>query len=235
MTAGPVQPVLRRASRMSDVHPRAMLLEPWEAIYLPIPKVACTSMKALFARELEALSQQDLPRREDGTTLFPAVRKSVLYSGKLYPYLYSGYCTFSLVRNPYSRVLSFYRNKIESAEPEEVKRFRRFRAGMSFRECVEIIAATPDSQASHHYRSQSSYLLSRSGDFIPDVVGKFENIDADVHAIAQAIGMKGVKLDKLNASRDSGIKRYFDEEALRLVEKRYAQDFELLGYERTAR
>lgn len=224
--------LLRRAATIDDVHPRAMLLEPWRAVYLPIPKVACTSMKALFANELESRYGRPLRRRADGTTLFPAIRKTVLYNRRLYPYLYGGYCTFSLVRNPYHRVLSFYKNKIESADPAEVKRFRRFEAGASFRRCVEIIAATPDADASHHFRSQAAYLVDRSGRFMPDLVGKFETIDTDVDHIARRIGMAAGRLDRLNASGSADLERYFDDTILRMIEKRYARDFDLLGYQR---
>lgn len=224
--------LLRGLSGINDVHPRAMLLEPWKAVYLPIPKTACTSMKAFFAAELEAHHGRPLPRRDDGTPQFPAIRKSVVYRSGLYPDLYGDYCTFALVRNPYNRVLSFYRNKIESADPAQARRFHRFVAGSSFRQCVETMASIPDAEANHDFRSQASYLLDRSGHFLPDIIGKFENLERDVDVIVRRIGMDAARLERLNASRPADFERFFDSEIMRLVEERYARDFELLDYPR---
>lgn len=224
--------VLRRLASINDVHPRAMLLEPWKAVYLPIPKTACTSMKAFFAAEIEAHEGRPLPRRGDGTPLFPALRKSVVYRSGLYPYLYGDYCTFALVRDPYNRVLSFYRNKIESPDAADARRFHRFRPGSSFRECVETMAAIPDAEANHDFRSQASYLLDRSGHFLPDIIGKFENLDSDVNRIVRRIGMDAARLERLNATGPAEFDRYFDRDIMQLVESRYERDFELLGYPR---
>lgn len=97
--------MLRIEHIREDHLPRtAVLLEAYNAVYIEVPKVACSSIKialaSLLGIDLDALGGN--PHEVD----FPAPRT---LAG---PGLYAGLFTFAFVRNPWDRLVSCYRDKI---------------------------------------------------------------------------------------------------------------------------
>jgi chondroitin 4-sulfotransferase 11 len=131
----------------------AVLLEQYRAVYVEVPKVACSSIKIALAGLLGidlAASGGD-PHKAPLPT--PASRPS---GSALYPGLFS----FAFVRNPWDRLVSCYRDKILGEAPDFTSfhptrgvayclaRFGAFRAGMTFEDFVAAVAAIPDACAS---------------------------------------------------------------------------------------
>ena len=92
--------------------------------------------------------------------------------------------TFGFVRDPYARLVSCYRHKIERPR-QQGKRMspifwvygRAFSLQMGFPEFVRAVAAVPDERAEKHFRSQTRFLY-RDGRPIVDFVGRLENFES---------------------------------------------------------
>jgi hypothetical protein len=64
-----------------------------------------------------------------------------------------------------------------------------------------------------------------------DFIGKQENLDQDLSAVAEWIEMKRDPLKRLNSSSRSGSGSYYCDESLDIVRDLYREDFELLEYD----
>lgn len=142
----------------------------------------------------------------------------------------SGLWRFAIVRNPYDRIESCWRDKcFDNYKPSFKK--RRLEKGMAFRDFVEVVANTPDEQSfgfGQHWRSQT-YDLMIHGHFVVDYMGRFEAIDEAWEEV-RAHSMKELPdLTRVNATTEPIA--IWTEEIRRMVRDRFSGDFELLGYD----
>lgn len=215
----------------------SILLEPYAAVYIEIPKVACTSFKVTFAQLLgiDLSSTGGDPHQAQ----FPTPPGPVFTSGSLYP----GFFSFAFVRNPWDRLLSCYRDKIRG----EVDGFTNFtiRPGvadclagydaffpnMSFDEFVYAVASTPDTDADAHFRSQYTFLANDEGQIAIDFVGKYEQLLAGFQAVSQRIGLPAIALPRFQAARyPVRYRDYYRPETRQIVAERFHRDIELFEY-----
>lgn len=215
----------------------SVLLEPYGAVYIEIPKVACTSFKVAFAQLL------GIPLEDTGgdphQANFPAPPIPPSCSGLFYPGLF----TFAFVRNPWDRLVSCYRDKIRG----EVVGFTNFsiRAGvaicladfsdftpnMTFDDFVAAVASIPDEQADAHFRSQSTFLTNDAGEIAVDFVGRYERLHTDFNLVQHITGLPPIELPRLQAARSSvRYTDYYSTTARRVVAHRFAKDIELFQY-----
>lgn len=138
-------------------------------------------------------------------------------------------------RNPFTRIVSCWLNKIadpRSFNPRHQRRYRDLRPGMSFPEFAEWLT-TPegaDDKADPHWQSQ--YLqLSRTTEILA-----FEDLPWAV----KGLGIKPRDLPHRNqhteAAETAGLEQrslldWYDERAFANVRKRYAKDLGKLGYD----
>ena len=172
-----------------------------------------------------------------------------------------GYYSFAFVRHPFDRALSFHTQLHRSHEGYEgniLSRRERF-IGDKFARFYGLAETrdfdsycewlnTPygsDAFANRHFLSQ--HLIIRTGqDRLPDFVGRFENLRADLNSIASEVGMPEPVLPMLNtmigwqatteavqAARSNMAAQLTDRNKV-LLRKRYAEDFDLGGYSRSA-
>lgn len=156
--------------------------------------------------------------------------------------------TFTFVRNPYSRVVAVYYDKFVNyrGTPGQRALFDRYtdlHHDLSFSEFAEWLAspAGSDRQADPHFLSQHYFVLDAAGEPAIELVGRVENVEADMPEIQRRIGLAPEALPWLN-SNSMGLhvrfdtatqwREILDDRSLRLITSRYDGDFELLGYER---
>jgi hypothetical protein len=218
-------------------------------VYFVVPKVACSSIKTAllpafpdmdqgphFARELES---GEFGYRVHG--LFDRSKHQVnkqrllkdLGRGR-----YRNHFRFTLVRNPYDRLLSCDLHKLSADGPGQGFRLLMYpegplRVGMSFAEFVEAVHEIPDEEANPHFRSQHVTVCEDGPEKRPlaDFIGRYENLKADFALITDRIGLEA-RLPHLLPSRDAGrhYREYYDRRLARLAGERYRRDAEVFGY-----
>jgi dermatan 4-sulfotransferase 1 len=137
---------------------------------------------------------------------------------------------FAFVRNPYERVYSCYKNKIEDVRTKGGKNIfekHGMSSDLSFEEFVRTIATMPDHKSDRHFRSQA-WFLTWQGELLTSFVGKLENIDEDWQVLQKKFGMDPPP--RINVSNSKVLPEMSDE-IKDLIRARYADDFRLFEYE----
>lgn len=132
--------------------------------------------------------------------------------------VWNNYFTFSFVRNPWDRVISWikYRDKR-----------RNLYGGRLNSSIIKKEVESP-------FFSNNSYfnLLSfdSSGGSI-DFIGKVENLQEDFNTFCDKVGTPQQKLPHKNKTKHKHYTEYYDDETKSIVAKKYAKDIEYFNYE----
>lgn len=213
-------------------------LAPWNAAFIEIPKVACTSLKSICARLLDISLE---PSGGDPHRVqYPRPDPAVSPDGPLFPGLF----TFAFVRNPWDRLVSCYRDKVRGevdgythftirpGVANCLARFDAFVAGMSFEDFVIAVASIPDAAADRHFRSQHTFVTNGAGKIAVDFVGRYESLLRDFQVVREKIGLPDIVLPRLQAARESVRYPTFYSPRIRdLVAERFRRDIEIFGYQ----
>lgn len=150
------------------------------------------------------------------------------------------YDSFSVVRDPYARLLSdfLWRKQIVEARP-----WSTIRTFDSFRDFLWAIPADVDSgwpehvvgadrdEANFfiHVRPQHHYVCDPLGNCQVDDLLRFECLDRELAGVLDRYGLRAAKI-RQPAKRD--LSAFYDRELYDRVNDLYAKDFDQLGYER---
>jgi len=225
-------------------------LHDYRSIYFAIPKVANSSMKALCADLIRARlnprfveefwSDRWKPRifREKYARAY-LKRKGILLTREELAEC-DTYWKFCLVRNPWDRIVSCWKQKVSDTSTlrggdstrvaESLAGHGVFYPGMSFQRFVHTVAEIPDEDANGHFRSQYTFVTDEEGDLVVDFVGRMEAIETDLDHVFRTIGVSGHAIPHLLASGGKAYVEYYNRETRELVAKRFARDISLFEY-----
>ncbi|NVJ48313.1 MAG: sulfotransferase family 2 domain-containing protein [Cytophagia bacterium] len=197
--------------------PRVILMEQLKLAYIPIPKIAHTSIKRAIAKipEDKKIKIHQVPFKNVPLKDFDPRE----------------YYTFSFVRNPLMRLISLYERNVNEEYPQHLFHLygNTFKHKMSFTDFVTEVCNIPDNRADKHFRSQH-WFLELEKDIVPDFIGRFENMESDWEILNKKYDLGSIQ--KHNASSKVNIESYFTPKTLDLVLKRYQKDITLFGYEK---
>lgn len=208
-------------------------------IYVENPKVACSTIKSVLQRS--ELNNPNLRYHE-----FNDIH-SRAFSPLLQPSQLRGFDKFVLnmkpfkfcfVRNPYSRLLSAYLDKIHRDTEQRSKVLmalgRNTGDVIYFDDFVKTVCDQSTYEMDPHWRIQYYHTLQGLLDF--DFVGRIEKFDFDIEVVLANLGINKAKFyspEKRHAQEADGLLNDFYTPQLRsLVGDKYAVDFEYFGYER---
>jgi hypothetical protein len=176
-------------------------------VYAYVPKAACTSLKLWMATVEGLLPEGGVPNVPGGVHAFlpPICALDRMPAGHAHGILKNhGWFKFAFVRNPLSRLVSAYLDKVVPAKPTAAELIRRGQQGdkqaawwqrllgrvridkeksLTFRQLArQLLRERPDS-LDEHFRPQHLLLAGLPLDF----VGKVENIAADFAAVQRRL------------------------------------------------
>lgn len=134
---------------------------------------------------------------------------------------------FTLVRNPWDKVVSHYEYRRKKNKTEIASR------GISFSDWVRMTYGVQrdtfyyDNPRS--FQAQVEWLKDADGKLSMDFIGKFESINEDFDHIRKVIGL-GTELPRLNASQRAGYQSYYDADTRKIVADWFAEDIQAFGY-----
>ncbi len=234
-----------------------MLSHHHKCIFIHIPKNAGQSIEHVFLNDLGLTWENRAPlllRPNNNPELGPP-RLAHLQAGDYVKYKYvpqemfDTYFKFAFVRNPYSRLVSFYR-------------YLKYNQYVDFPTFVkDYLRQRVLDQDYWFVGPQYEYLYDpSSGNCLVDFVGKFENLQRDFDEACQRMGMAQREVPHVNDSKlvesmpiasvrkkvkdllasvtkkqipkFTHFAEYYDDESRRIVAEIYAKDFELFGYEK---
>lgn len=207
--------------------------------YFETPKVACTSIKK-FLQDKVAGAPRELERKGDvhnrkESPIPPLLERS---AEEIQSVFFGEVKRISFVRNPYTRLLSGYLDKIVINPWERDRHLKKLGFEQSDRptllEVLQALREQPDRSRDIHFASQSRLLLA--GDIAFSFIGRFETFAADFAKMKQDFYEDPSTDDfaafgKHHASRaNEKVMEHFGEAEIALAQTIYAADFELLGY-----
>jgi chondroitin 4-sulfotransferase 11 len=134
---------------------------------------------------------------------------------------------FSIVRNPWDRVVSHYHYRLmtnESGLAEEQ---------IAFIDWVKLAYGEKDPKycdRPKQFGAQWDWLIDQSGNCAVDYVMRFENLEDDFITLCSKLNRKAF-LPHLNRSNRGDYRSYFDNETKEIIAMRFKVDLEKFGYE----
>src|SRR5262245_22457624 len=183
-----------------------------QCVFVHIPKTAgtsiCTALEQIRDRSVNEPFHDHRTIQELRAVLSPSD--------------FTSYFKFTFVRNPWDRVVSWYKNLME--DPMQAQRFGVV-TGCSLHtfltDCGNIWGL----------QSQLHWIRDADGSIPVDFVGRFENLIADYAKVCRAIGVTEDRLVQRAGAEDRRpYTAFYDDKTRRLVGDRYAEEIELLQY-----
>ena len=139
------------------------------------------------------------------------------------------YFRFGFVRNPWSRMFSFYRYLKEARPRKEIDEISSFKDFLILSEAGEKWI-----NGLHSMRSQLDFFVDASGLINIDFLGHFEYLLEDFALVSNSLVLPGgLSLPKKNVSSSSleNYVEYFDDEMISIVQRRFSREINFFGYE----
>lgn len=212
-------------------------------IFVHVPKTAGTAMTAALepfgvsgTRTPWRRFLRRLPIREAADRAYLRKHETALdMRNKMGASAFSRFLKFTVVRNPFDHAVSHYEYLKEFRNPKKAQEF----AAMSFADYlhwrtekrglfVPFFSILP---------SQAHFVVDETGErLLVDRVLRFENLADDFDALTQDLGLPNVKMQRINPTKAKKKGRsfasYYDDKTVAVVQKLYAGDFRLFGYDR---
>lgn len=210
-------------------------------VYLETPKVACTSIKKYMIDQASGGAVEMKPNEVHDRQKSPLKALGDYSDAEVDAILgaRSDFRRFCFVRNPYSRVLSAYLDKIVGNEWERERHLPMFGfeqgSRPEFVEFLRRLAMISDRDRDIHYITQTR-LTGRLSGFSPDFIGRFEDFAQDFHFLKSCFyadeGTEDCQSFGKHHSSDADekITLFYGEEERKIVREIYAADFAMFGY-----
>ncbi len=221
---------LRQTARTAQRLGRSLIYDQTaDLVYLNNPKAACSTIKATFMRGLAARRGITL----EGAALTAHVHgKSDLRSDHFHRITPGRTRVFTVVRNPYTRILSAYLDKIVRPDPGNITRRRM---ALQFGLAPDD---TPDLARFLRMIAQPGRLLDPH--FAPQVANTLPAaFGAEVHAFENLPNLAPMLSDLMGAPIQTrqrhatgAAPEALTDEAAELIATLYAEDFDTFGYSR---
>ena len=206
-------------------------------LFVETPKVACSTIKTTLQHI--AAPDTGVGLGERGFEEVHQRRRSPMKSfnglGDIDGFLKQpGLFTFCFVRDPYTRTLSAWRDKIcrgQSRQRRDVLNNLgedpQSAREIPFEEFIEFVQTQLPKQMNPHWRVQADQTLQGLIDY--DFIGRFEQFDADFARVLDRIGQQTeIRTNRPHATGSQTVE--MSDRAQRMIAQIYARDFETFGY-----
>lgn len=195
-----------------------------KSIFIHIPKCGGTSLVTSFSPEIKQLIAR--PNKFSlkymyGRNLQHATASKVRL---LAPVRYARYYKFSLVRNPWDRMISEYNWR---------KQWDTNLANTNFINMLENIPKYRDKREPHFYQA-SDFIMDKNDNLLIDYLGYFENIDHEFEHICKQLNLD-LTLARKNVSSNQSAeqlnKGFYGKVASELIKQHFPRDIANFGYQ----
>jgi len=218
--------------RINQVNYLINISETYKYIYFETPKVGCSTIKRTL-HKLEVDNVSDIPEDVHDKNSSPLLSPLELEKN-FTEYLNDDYFKFTFVRNPYTRILSCYLDKIVGRSKIVFLPKIGFdpNAELSFKEFLLAVKKQSYAEMDSHWTPQSVLLAADSISL--DFIGRQENFDNDLQkalAIINKTKSNTIENEALHAvGANKKLQEYITDDIANLIQEIYTDDFLLYGY-----
>ena len=195
-----------------------------KVIFVHVPKTAGSSMeKFILDKDLDCMDPEELYGvDENGRALQHLMASDIK---QIVPN-YAQYFSFSIVRNPYERIVSeYFWCPIEDVGHKGDQTFDEF---LSYAKHVVLTQNYFANAFTDHFIPQYKFVYDDQMNKIVNHVGRFENLDKTVRIVRRKMNLEK-PFPKLNARR-SNERVNLTRDQKNTIYDLYKKDFELFGY-----
>ena len=142
------------------------------------------------------------------------------------------YYKFSIVRNPWDRIVSIYHYYLLNNEPSNSK-IKQIMPKTFESFCKSYLGDNPQKWMTGwlggEYILQKNWITNKNGDIIIDYVGRYETINESFEHIKKELSING-ELPHIRKSDHKNYKEYYTNELIELVRNKLKEDIELFDY-----
>jgi hypothetical protein len=211
-------------------------------VFIHIPKTGGTAIERYFHQmgDMQWGVESWLGREQHQGRWFEYQHLSLIELQYLAGQSISGFRSFSIVRNPYERLLSDYlwRQNIKRVRPDAA--LNCFDSFASFLDAIpgnintsweKHIASATMEEANFliHVRPQYHYITDGNGAILVDDILTYEQLDENIGPLLKEFGLA---IDSIRKPQPRDLEEYYDRDSLDLVNHIYRKDFECFSYAR---
>lgn len=192
----------------------------YKCIFIHIPRAAGTSIK----EALDLQGRGHLPWQ---------------YYYLVYPEQWISYYKFSIVRNPWDRVISafnytkmdksYWHDNINQVTPHPDYELLK---NKSFKEFCEMLKKNRNLLRHEAWHPQHKWIVKQNNSnmLMVDCVLRFENLERDFSYLCQRLDIRNINLPRINPSNHEHYRQYYTDETKLVIEDVYEKDIELFKY-----
>lgn len=188
-------------------------------IFIHIPKAAGTSIKQALH-----LAGQGHPTWQ--------------YFAQAYPDKWKAYRKFTVIRNPWDRVVSAYvyarmKESYWHGENTFLHPDYPLLKDKSFEDCCRMLEEDRNSLTHESWHAQYLWMadvVDGKASPMVDVILRYENLDADFARLAALLDTRECRLPHINKTERVAYRDYYDDSTRAIISRVYQADVELFGY-----
>ena len=233
-------------ARWDPAYQNIVVLRRYKLVFCPIPKIACSNWK-ITLRHAEGYTDNDETIAHDRINNGLTYLHTQNFFWRATWLTRPDVCRAVFVRNPWTRVLSAYRSKLEGRRPNEVANdlkthyqfevltnVRKDGGPISFDEFITFLENCPPDRMNEHWQPQSQIASLDRVSY--NFIGRFEQLDDDIEILIRRCKLPPFYRGKIKSvpatqsSERNVLTRYYTSDLIERVGNIYASDIRLLGY-----
>jgi hypothetical protein len=203
-------------------------------IFIDIPKTASTSLRtALYDETCKYIHSCLLNKTVTGFVQYDSMNRngSVIDPDEID---LNDYFVFTVVRNPFDRLVSYYRWRISKYDKPGSGRKYSLNPDISFDEYVENIEIYDDQELVDHsrwHKPQIDWISYDEGSVCTDYIGRFESLSESWNHIKTQINVDGDLQHLMKNDNSVWYQDFYNSHTKQLVRERYKRDLDFFNYD----
>jgi hypothetical protein len=159
------------------------------------------------------------------------------YDWRTHPKFNGPYHKFTIVRNPWDRVVSSYefakmdKSYWHSKDNHTKHPDYDLCNSLTFKECVKLLKESPERFTHPGWKNQYPYIVNDDYMVMVDSVLKMENLNEELTNLFKKLKIGVIpNIPKSNTSTRGHYKDYYDKESISIVKEIYVKDITLFNY-----